>query len=100
MSLFLTILLGFIPTVGLTALLIGVPYLRMRRKSVESLGEDGPGRGLAVTDRPSPPLERDLQLTTVLAEAGEVLLGYRIGGPWGNSHRPATDVSPSTIETL
>jgi hypothetical protein len=93
MNLFITILIGFTPTIGLTALLVGLPYLLMKRKSrrlTDSMDEE----------QPSLPALDGLQLTTVLANSGEVLLGYRTSTASATSRRSSTDVSPSATGTL
>jgi hypothetical protein len=94
MSLVVVILLGFAPAIGLTAVLIGLPYAAMKRKT----------RWL---ERPSPPsapprhpVLGNLRLTTVLAQPGEVLLGYRKVDDSTGSRRLGTSVSPSATDTL
>jgi hypothetical protein len=97
MSLIITILIGFLPTIALTALLIGLPCLIMKRKSrrlTDSLDDELPGLP-ALSG-----LQRGLQLTTVLANLDEVLLGYRTSTAPATSRRSSTDVSPSATGTL
>jgi hypothetical protein len=96
MNPFLTIFLGLIPIIGLPALLIGLFALttgRTRNRSESPLSDDArPGVVPAPTDRP--PGGVDLQLTAVLAEAGEVLLGYRMSDASNVNHQSSTDVFP------
>jgi hypothetical protein len=94
MSPVLPILLVFAPSVGLTALLIGLPYAVMKRKARRL------ARPSLTANRPQPPVLGNLQLTTVLAEPGEVLLGYRAVDDSTRSRRLSTGVSPSPTGTL
>jgi hypothetical protein len=74
-------------------LLIGLPYLIMKRKSRRSTD-------LLDEEQPSLPALDGLHLTTVLANLDEVLLGYRTSTAWATSRRSSTDVSPSAAGTL
>jgi hypothetical protein len=80
----LAILIGVGPIIALAAILIGLFALTPGRKTPQSepgpLEDDGTGVVAPTAERPAPAMAVDLQLTTVLAESGEVLLGYRTGG--------------------
>jgi hypothetical protein len=97
MNPFLTIVLGLIPIIGVPALLIGLFALMAGRSSrrSESPSEVAGGR---VVSAPSGQLraamELEVQLTTVLAESGEALLGYRTSAASATSIRSSTDVFP------
>jgi hypothetical protein len=95
-------MLGLITTVALPALLIGLYVRTTRRKGQRSepLPFEDSNRGIV-----APPAEQrragvDLQLTTVLAESGEVLLGYRTSDTSAASGRSSTDVFPRSSGTL
>jgi hypothetical protein len=98
MTLLLALLLGVVPTIALPALLIGLVVLTTRRKSQPSetppLADPGPGVVPAPADRPPAAMAVDLQLTTVLAESGEILLGYRTSEASAAGRRSSTDVFP------
>jgi hypothetical protein len=102
MNPFLTIFLGLIPIIGIPALLIGLFALTTGRKTQRS---DSPLLDKArpyVLPEPAerPPGSVDLQLTAVLAEAGEVLLGYRTTNASGASHQSSTEVFPLATGVL
>lgn len=104
MDLFLTQTLVLVPTIGFVALLIGLPVVaasRKRRRSQSQLmDDDRPGAVSATTARRVPPTAMDFQLTTVLAESGEILLGYRTCDARAASQRTSTGDSPLTTGTL
>jgi hypothetical protein len=83
MNPFLAILIVVAPIIGLPALLIGLFALTTGRKTPRSepgqLEDTGTCVVAPTAERPTPAMAVDLQLTTVLAESGEVLLGYRTG---------------------
>ena len=81
MNPFLAILIGVGPIIGLPALLIGLFALTTGRKTPQT--EPGPLDGDIVApteERPTATMSVHLQLTSVLAGADEVLLGYRTDG--------------------
>jgi hypothetical protein len=96
MNPFLTILLGLIPIIGLPGELIGLFALMTRRKSHRSKSQALEDASVdvvpAAADRH--PCGVDLQLTAVLAEAGEALLGYRASDASVARHQSSTDVFP------
>jgi hypothetical protein len=99
MSPTLIILLGFAPVTGLTAWLVVRHRLARKRPGRPPTPVARPALHSGAGRRPSPPTARDLQLTTVLAAPGEVLLGYKVTG--SPSHRrPSGAVAPSATGTL
>jgi hypothetical protein len=102
MNPFLTIFLGLIPIIGIPALLIGLFALTTGRKTQrsESLPSEAARSGVVPAPADRPPGGVDLQLTAVLAEAGEVLLGYRTLDASGASHQSSTDVFPLATGVL
>jgi hypothetical protein len=96
MNPFLAIFLGLIPIIGIPALLIGLFALTTRRKTQrsESLPSEATRSGVVPAPADWRPGGVDVQLTAVLPEAGEVLLGYRTLDASGGSHQSSTDVFP------
>jgi hypothetical protein len=93
-NLVLVLLFGLAPAIGLTALLIGLPYAAMKRKTRRLTEPSSTGH------RPQLSVAGDLQLTTILAEPGEVLLGYRAVDDSRRGLSRPTGVSPSATGTL
>jgi hypothetical protein len=103
MDLILTPLLVLIPSIGLAAPLIGlrVRAVRRTRRRSETRPAGDDRRGAAPLDpgRPAAPAPRALQLTTVLAIADEIVVGYQTCEARAASERSWTGDS-SVPETL
>jgi hypothetical protein len=106
MNPFAAILLGLVPIITLTALLIGLPYLeakcrggRSRHRRMED-ARPAPDPAGANADRSGAPAALDLQLTTVLADSGQVLVGYKTSHHSADGYRSSTNVSPTATGTL
>ncbi len=103
MSPLLAILIGVGPILALAAILIGLfaltPGRRTPRSEPGPSEADGTGVVAPTAERPAPATAVDLQLTTVLAESGDVLLGYRTGGaaPGLRSSKEAFAVATGTL---
>jgi hypothetical protein len=104
MNLFPAILFGLVPIVMLTALLIGLPSLVKRRNLRRAGRRPAQHAQLALasptSDRTAAPLAMHLELTTVLVDSGQVLVGYRTREASAAGYRSFTDVSPTATGTL
>jgi hypothetical protein len=100
----LVLLFSFAPVTGLTAWLVGHHYLTKKRcgrlSTLPSSENIQPRLNPATGDRPTSPVVRDFQLTTMLVVPGEVLLGYRATTASTRGRSPSTGVSPSATGTL
>jgi hypothetical protein len=90
----LVLLVGLAPAIALTALLIGLPYAAMKRRSRRLT------KRCETDDRPRLSVVADLQLTTILTQPGEVLLGYRAIDAASSPPLSWPGVSPSATGTM